>query len=105
MKCPSCQTDLPDEARFCLMCGTRIGPQLPAQEARARDESAAATGRGIATVGDDNVAISGDVGHDLTVNVVKNYLRGSHELDEYDFRDALSCLDCGLITARVVRRD
>jgi hypothetical protein len=90
MKCPNCQTDLPDDARFCLECGARLGAPPPAQQAQAQDRSAAATGRGAAIVGDENIGITGDVGHDLTLYVTKNYLSGSPELDEKNFRDALT---------------
>ncbi len=42
MKCPKCQTELPDGARFCMSCGEPLGASTPADEERHSRLAAAA---------------------------------------------------------------
>jgi len=40
LKCPSCQSDIPDESRFCLKCGKEVAPApAPAQTSPEDDSS------------------------------------------------------------------
>ena len=55
MKCPACQTELPDQARFCFSCGAPVSP--------------AALGQHIASTGDHNINVAGPVQGGITVNV------------------------------------
>jgi formylglycine-generating enzyme required for sulfatase activity len=110
MKCPNCQADLPEQARFCLMCGEQIGAPLPAQQVQAVDGGAAAADRGVVQRGKEQIAVSGDVGHDLTIYVVENYLSGAPKLDEEGFRQALNSYltwldgNCGELTLRGIKQ-
>ena len=61
MKCPNCQADLPAGARFCHMCAEPLGAPPPAPQARAQEESAAATRRAVAQAGTGHTALSGDI--------------------------------------------
>ncbi len=39
LKCPSCQSDIPDESRFCLKCGKEVAPApAPAQAPPPEDD-------------------------------------------------------------------
>jgi hypothetical protein len=89
MQCQQCQREWPDEFEFCPKCGIPI--EVSPAHAAAVSESAAATGLGGAWAGEGHVGVSGDVGHDLIVYQVNNYLQGSPELAEDDFRQALAC--------------
>ncbi len=64
MKCPSCQAELRDGARFCDLCGARIDAP-PAGPRQA--PGAAASERGAAVAGNRNIAITGDVQGDVRV--------------------------------------
>jgi formylglycine-generating enzyme required for sulfatase activity len=97
MICQTCGREWPDEFEFCPKCG------IPIVAAQASE-------RGAVVEGDENVTITGDVGHDLIVYHVNNYLRGSPRLDEGGFRDALThyltWLDgnCGELTLRGIKQ-
>jgi formylglycine-generating enzyme required for sulfatase activity len=105
MQCQRCRTEWPEEFSFCPTCGIPI-----VVAAEAREGSAAAAGRAAATVGDDNIVLTGDIGQDLSIHIVKNYLRGAPHLDEDGFRDALAryltWLDgtCGWLTLRGIKQ-
>jgi formylglycine-generating enzyme required for sulfatase activity len=101
MQCQQCRHESAIDFKFCPECGA----PAPAGAGRA-----VAADAGIAQAGDDNLAVSGDVGHDLSIYVVRNYLSGSPQLDESAFRQALAryltWLDgsCGWLTLRGIKQ-
>jgi formylglycine-generating enzyme required for sulfatase activity len=97
VQCHQCKSHWPDEFKFCPECG------IPIVVAQASE-------RGALVEGDENVTVTGDVGHDLTVSVVQNYLDGSPKLGKEAFRRALdrylTWLDesCGWLTLRGIKQ-
>lgn len=57
MKCPACQAELLDQARFCDLCSARIDappPNPPAETVTPQGRSAAASERGAGTTANWN---------------------------------------------------
>jgi len=92
MQCQQCQHEWPDGFKFCPDCGIVI------VAVQASEGSATATGRGIAQVGESNVALSGDVKGDVTI--VQKQAEG---VDAADLRHAYLCRlqgECGRLSLR-----
>ncbi|RLC75405.1 MAG: hypothetical protein DRI81_12075, partial [Chloroflexi bacterium] len=62
--CPQCNTQLPDDARFCLNCGA---PQEGVSQTTVSGDGAIAQGPGAVAAGAGGAAVGGDVHGDVII--------------------------------------